>query len=169
MTGTTEKPGSAFGLEAGEGEATWFVGQLATVKMGSDETQGRCAILEFVTPAGGGSPYHVHRNEDESFYVLEGEMTFYVGDAVIEAKEGWFVFGPRNVPHTFVVGPQARPATSCSRNRPASTNSSPRLANPPEARTLPPPPAGPPNSPRSPRSPRKRDRDPRPPWPPTSK
>ena len=80
-------------------------GHLATVMMASDDTQGRCAMLEFVTPAGGGSPYHVHRNEDESFYVLEGEMTFYVGDAVIEAQAGWFAFGPRNVPHTFVVGP----------------------------------------------------------------
>ena len=85
MTGTTERAGSAFGLDAGDGEATWFMGQLATVKMGSDATGGRCALLEFVTPAGGGPPYHVHRDQDESFYVLEGEMTFYVGDAVIQA------------------------------------------------------------------------------------
>ena len=145
MSSTTEKPGSGFWLKAGEGDATWFMGQLATVKMGSDDTQGRCAMLEFVTPAGGGSPYHVHRNEDESFYVLEGEMTFYVGDAVIEAQTGSFAFGPRNVPHTFVVGPHG-PARYLLFTEPGGFEQFvAEVGEPAAARTLPPPPAGPPN------------------------
>jgi quercetin dioxygenase-like cupin family protein len=147
MTGMTEKAGSAFGLEAGGGEATWFFGQLATVKMGSDETRGRCALLEFVTPAGGGSPYHVHRDEDESFYVLEGEITFYVGDAVIQAREGSFVFGPRDVPHTFVVGSET-PARYLLFTEPAGFDRFVAEAGVvAEALTLPPPPDGPPDIP----------------------
>ena len=145
MTTMPEKASSAFGLEAGDGEATWFMGQLATVKMGSDETRGRCALLEFVTPAGGGPPYHVHRHEDESFYVLAGEMTFYVGDAVIQAKEGSFAFGPRNVPHTFVVGSQT-PARYLLFTEPAGFDRFvAEVGVPAEARTLPPPPDGPPD------------------------
>ena len=54
-------------------------------------------------PRGCGSPLHVHHNEDEWFYVIEGELTFWVGGEVIEAPAGSFVYGPRDVPHTFVV------------------------------------------------------------------
>jgi quercetin dioxygenase-like cupin family protein len=143
--GSTDEAGAAFALEDGGGEATWFVGQLATVKMGSDETKGRCALLEFVTPAGGGAPYHVHQNEDESFYVLEGEITFYVGAAVIHATAGSFVFGPRKVPHTFVVGPHG-PARYLLFTEPAGFDRFVAEAGvPAEARTLPPPLDGPPD------------------------
>ncbi len=145
MTGTTEKAGSGFGLDAGDGEATWFMGQLATVKMGNDETRGSCALLEFVTPAGGGPPYHVHRDQDESFYVLEGEMTFYVGDSVIQAKQGSFAFGPRNVPHTFVVGSQA-PARYLLFTEPGGFDQFvAEVGEPAAARTLPPPSDAPPD------------------------
>ena len=51
----------------------------------------------------------MHRREDEWFYVIEGELSFWVGGEVIEAPAGSFVFGPRDVPHTFVVtSPEAR-------------------------------------------------------------
>ena len=50
-----------------------------------------------------GSPLHVHHNEDEWFYVLEGEVTFWFGGKVIVAPAGSFVFGPRDIPHTFIV------------------------------------------------------------------
>jgi hypothetical protein len=46
---------------------------------------------------------HVHRNEDEWFYVTEGELTFWVGGEVIRAPAGAFVYGPRDIPHTFEV------------------------------------------------------------------
>jgi hypothetical protein len=45
----------------------------------------------------------VHHNEDEWFYVTEGELTFWVGGEVITARAGSFVYGPRNIPHTFTV------------------------------------------------------------------
>jgi hypothetical protein len=47
--------------------------------------------------------YHVHHFEDEGFYILEGEMTFYIGDKTIKAQPGAFLFGPKDVPHGFRV------------------------------------------------------------------
>jgi quercetin dioxygenase-like cupin family protein len=93
----------------GEGEARWFLGTLATIKASADTTDGRVAVIEHLAPHGAGSPLHVHHNEDEWFYVTEGELTFWVGGQVIHAPAGSFVYGPRNIPHTFLVSsPQAR-------------------------------------------------------------
>jgi hypothetical protein len=46
---------------------------------------------------------HVHQREDEAWYVLEGHLTFYVADEVLEAGAGSFVFGPMGVAHSFTV------------------------------------------------------------------
>ena len=86
-----------------EGEALWFLGALATVKASAETTGGRVAVIEHLAPRGSGSPLHVHRREDEWFYVIEGELTFWVGGEVIAAPAGSFVYGPRDVPHTFLV------------------------------------------------------------------
>jgi quercetin dioxygenase-like cupin family protein len=90
-------------LGQGEGEARWFLGALATIKSSGETTGGRVAVTENWAPRGHGSPLHVHHNEDEWFYVLSGELTFWVDGRVISATEGSFVFGPRDVPHTFSV------------------------------------------------------------------
>lgn len=90
-------------LRPGEGDARWFIGALGTIKASAETTEGRVAVLEFLWPGGSGSPLHVHRNEDEWFYVIDGEVTFWVGGTVIAAPAGSFVYGPRDIPHTFVV------------------------------------------------------------------
>ncbi|MDX6667782.1 MAG: hypothetical protein QOK04_1162 [Solirubrobacteraceae bacterium] len=90
-------------LRAGGGEALWFLGQLVTIKSSSESTAGRVGVTETLAPRGSGSPLHVHHNEDEWFYVIEGELTFWVGGQVITAPAGSFVYGPREVPHTFIV------------------------------------------------------------------
>jgi len=46
-------------------------------------------------------PLHVHTREDESNYILRGEIIFTVGDETIHAKTGDYVHLPKNVPHTF--------------------------------------------------------------------
>ena len=90
-------------LGPGEGESLWFLGALVTVKSSAETTGGRVAVIEHLAPRGSGSPLHVHHREDEWFYVLEGELTFWVGGVVTVAPAGSFVFGPRDVPHTFLV------------------------------------------------------------------
>lgn len=87
----------------GEGEALWFMGFLATIKSSARTTGGGVAVVEHLGPRGAGSPQHVHSRENEWFYVLEGELTFWVGGEVSVAPAGSFVFGPKGIPHTFMV------------------------------------------------------------------
>lgn len=96
-------------LKQGEGEALWFFGALVIVKASSETTAGRVTVIEHLVPEGSGPPLHVHHREDEWFYVIEGKLTFWVGGTIIEAPAGSFVYGPRDIPHTFTVtSPQAR-------------------------------------------------------------
>lgn len=90
-------------LEPGEGESLWFLGAHVSVKASSETTAGRVDVIEHLAPRGAGSPLHVHTREDEWFYVIEGELTFWVGGRVIEAPPGSFVYGPRDIPHTYTV------------------------------------------------------------------
>jgi mannose-6-phosphate isomerase-like protein (cupin superfamily) len=94
-----------FSLEPGEGEAWWWMGGLATVKATAEQTGGQYTLVEILVPEFPmeESLLHVHHFEDEGFYILEGEMTFYVGDETIKARPGSFLFGPKDVPHAFSV------------------------------------------------------------------
>jgi quercetin dioxygenase-like cupin family protein len=96
-----ERATDGYLLDQDEGEAYWLLGMLQTIKIGRDVTAGRYGLLEIVVPEGVGSPWHVHPEEDEWFYVLEGEMTFWVADTRLSLKAGSFAFGPKGVPHTF--------------------------------------------------------------------
>ena len=90
-------------IPPGEGDAYWFLGALATIKASSESTGGGVAVIEHLAPQGHGSPLHIHTREDEWFYVLEGELTFWVDGQVSVAPAGSFVFGPKGLPHTFIV------------------------------------------------------------------
>lgn len=128
----------------GEGEALWFLGFLVTIKASSETTSGRVSVIEHLGPQGSGSPLHIHHNEDEWFYITEGELTFWVDGNVIDAPAGSFVYGPRGVPHTFTVAsPEARFIVV---TEPAGFEKFVRaLAEPAATLTLPPPPDAPPN------------------------
>jgi mannose-6-phosphate isomerase-like protein (cupin superfamily) len=93
----------AFSLGAGEGEALWWLGSLTTIKATSEQTEGRYSLVEVLEPRGVEAPLHVHHREDEGFWVLEGEVTFRIGEEEIPAGPGSFVFGPRGVPHSYRV------------------------------------------------------------------
>jgi quercetin dioxygenase-like cupin family protein len=127
-----------------EGEARWFLGQLVTIKSSSESTAGRVGVTETLAPRGSGSPLHVHRREDEWFYVIEGELTLWVGGQVIVAPAGSFVYGPREIPHTFTVtSDQARFLLVVE---PAGFESFVRTLSEPAARLeIPPAPTEPPN------------------------
>jgi quercetin dioxygenase-like cupin family protein len=87
-----------------EGEARWWFGALAELKATAADTGGQMTIVEVTEPPGAEAPLHVHYRDDEGFWILEGDVTFEVGDQTIEASAGDYVFGPRGIPHRFTVG-----------------------------------------------------------------
>jgi quercetin dioxygenase-like cupin family protein len=100
---TTEVAPAAVVLASDEGEAVWFADSLLRYKVTGDETHGQLALAEVRAPRGSGSPVHTHRLEDEAWYILEGELTFWLGEEALTAIPGDFVFGPRGVRHRFRV------------------------------------------------------------------
>ena len=101
MIETATKP---YRVASGEGLADvwWKTGRI-TVKVAGAETGNAFSQIEVDDPRGGGTPLHVHHNEDETFYILEGEVTFLVGDERIDVAAGDFLFAPRDIPHAYVV------------------------------------------------------------------
>jgi quercetin dioxygenase-like cupin family protein len=91
-------------VRSGEGEARWWFGALAEIKATAADTGGQMTIVEVTEHPGAEAPLHVHHRDDEGFWILEGEVTFEVGDETIEARGGDYVFGPRHIPHRFTVG-----------------------------------------------------------------
>jgi len=95
----------ATAIRAGEGEARWWFAALAEIKASAADTDGQLTIVEVTEPPGAQAPLHVHHREDEGFWILDGDVTFHVGDVEIEARAGDFAWGPRDVPHRYTVGP----------------------------------------------------------------
>jgi quercetin dioxygenase-like cupin family protein len=92
-------------VSGGEGEALWWGDGLAVIKATAGDTGGQMTILEITEPPGKEAPLHVHHAEDEGFWILDGSATFEVGDQTIEARAGDYVFGPRDIPHRYTIGP----------------------------------------------------------------
>jgi quercetin dioxygenase-like cupin family protein len=94
-----------YALGPEEGEALWGVdGALTTIKASAEQTGGRFSFIEEIGQLSEGTPLHRHREDDETFYVLEGEMTFYLGDShPIPASAGSFVHIPGGAAHAFRV------------------------------------------------------------------
>jgi mannose-6-phosphate isomerase-like protein (cupin superfamily) len=89
---------------SGEGEARWWFANLAEIKLTAEQTGGLLSIIEITEPPNAASPLHVHHREDETFWLLDGDATFEVGDEIIHASAGDVLFGPRDVPHRYTVG-----------------------------------------------------------------
>jgi len=94
----------AMATRRGEGEARWWFGALAEIKVTAEQTGGLLSIIEITEPPNVVGPLHVHHREDEGFWILEGDVTFEVGDTTIAAHAGDFAFGPRGIPHRYTVG-----------------------------------------------------------------
>jgi quercetin dioxygenase-like cupin family protein len=68
-------------------------------------TGGGLGLVDMIeVPAGHMPPLHLHRNEDEGFYVLEGEVSIFLPDRRIDLGPGDFALAPRGVPHAYRVG-----------------------------------------------------------------
>lgn len=94
-------PAQTVCLQPGEGPSFSAVGDVYRFLATGEQTGGAYALCEACVLPGGGPPPHIHHREDESFFILEGEITFLLGDRRVVAKAGSFIQGPRGVPHAF--------------------------------------------------------------------
>ena len=85
----------------GEGRTIAVVGDVYRVLATGDDTNGKYAMWEAIVPPGGGPPPHVHSREEEGFFILDGEITFQIGDKRIVATVGMFANMPVGTPHSF--------------------------------------------------------------------
>lgn len=83
--------------------SVWYNGFLMTFLATAEDTQGNFALIESVGRKGHAPPPHIHHREEESFYVLEGEMAITVGDRTVKATPGTFVVVPRDTVHSFTI------------------------------------------------------------------
>jgi quercetin dioxygenase-like cupin family protein len=82
----------------------WFLRNRVRIHISGLQTDRAFALLESTGPAGDHTPLHVHHLDDEGFYVLEGELTVWVGDEMHVLRAGESILAPRGVPHTVRVG-----------------------------------------------------------------
>ena len=70
-------------------------------KVGTQETAGNLFMIEHRNLKPGGPPLHMHLNQEEWFYVMEGSVDFVVGEKRLTLNPGESILAPRRVPHTF--------------------------------------------------------------------
>ncbi|HQR42084.1 MAG TPA: cupin domain-containing protein [Gemmatales bacterium] len=84
-----------------EGRTVSVVGDVYRFLATGADTNGTYALWDAIIPPGGGPPPHIHSREEEGFYVLEGEITFQIGDQQLVARPGMFANMPIGSLHSF--------------------------------------------------------------------
>lgn len=88
-----------------ERRSRWFLGDLVEVIATGKQTEGRFAFFYAHARPSGQPPLHEHDDDDECFFILEGEVTFWAADFTATLGPGDFILLPRHVPHTYQVSP----------------------------------------------------------------
>ncbi|MGH3889505.1 MAG: cupin domain-containing protein [Pseudonocardiaceae bacterium] len=91
-------------LKPGQGRHIAAMGNIHLNKAEGVDTDGAWALVEQEV-LGANPPLHLHEREDEAFFVLQGRVRVWVGDAEFEGGAGTFVLAPRGVPHTYARQP----------------------------------------------------------------
>jgi quercetin dioxygenase-like cupin family protein len=86
-----------------DAEGNWFFGGQTWIRATAETTGGAFGLIEQTGDPGLGSPYHIHHNEDEEFYIIEGQLRFVSEGKSWVAGPGTFAFLPRDVPHGFEI------------------------------------------------------------------
>jgi quercetin dioxygenase-like cupin family protein len=84
----------------GEGKELTLAGKPLAFLVTGEDSKHTC-MFEWTVPAGFSTGLHVHRVQEETFYVLEGECEWQIGDQLVRAKPGAYVFIPPGVPHNI--------------------------------------------------------------------
>ncbi len=95
------KDGKLIQRKAGAGHTLAFAGDVYTFLATGEETDNKYALIDSTVFPGGGPPPHKHSREVESFYILQGEITFQVAEEVVKASAGDFLQVPIGVVHRF--------------------------------------------------------------------
>jgi quercetin dioxygenase-like cupin family protein len=88
-------------VPAGQGPTVWAAGDVYTIKATGTQTNGGFGLIEATVPAGGGPGPHAHPEQEETFYILDGELEFLDGDHRFTAVAGDFIHIPRGTRHNF--------------------------------------------------------------------
>ncbi|HEX5296455.1 MAG TPA: cupin domain-containing protein [Streptosporangiaceae bacterium] len=124
--------------------AIWFLGALAQVRVSGEQTGGAFALADHLAQRGNASPVHVHDRDDETFFVLDGELRVFAGEEDHLAGPGTVAVLPRRLGHAYVV--ISATARFLTLHTPAGFERfAAEAGEPARALTLPPPPAGPPD------------------------
>jgi len=83
------------------GQKVNVLGIPMVIRIHGRDTGGVVSVVESHDVPGGGPPPHIHRREDETFQILEGEYEWTVGGKKFVAQKGATIFAPRGVPHTY--------------------------------------------------------------------
>lgn len=105
MSTSTKASNDVTATTSDGGEARWWWGNLAILKLTGEHTNGGLTVVEVTMGPERMTPLHVHHREEETFLVLEGQLTFHIGEEEIAAGPGDLVVGPRGLPHRFRAGP----------------------------------------------------------------
>jgi quercetin dioxygenase-like cupin family protein len=81
----------------------WLLDTLVYIRVDGEQSGGAYSLSETWGARGNMPPLHVHHRNDETFYVLEGDVRLFLGDREITLAPGQAAFAPRGVPHTYRV------------------------------------------------------------------
>jgi mannose-6-phosphate isomerase-like protein (cupin superfamily) len=98
-----EGPPNPILLGPDEGDARWWGDSLVIIKATEQDTGRRVSVIYNCAYGGVAAPLHIHHNEGEGFFVINGTLTFWVGGKAMNAVPGSYIYGPPGVPHTFEV------------------------------------------------------------------
>ena len=101
MTMSIDTAVTGFADHARVENSRWYGSAIISLLITGAQTKNTFALLQGGTRSGEEVPFHTHSREDESFYILDGEMTFYIGEQTIHAKTNDFVFLPRKIRHSW--------------------------------------------------------------------
>ena len=96
-----EGDGSVKHVPPGEGKSLWVFGGLVTFYALGEDTGGAFTLFEEETSPQIGALPHLHHEEDQAFYILEGEHEFVCDGQAFATEAGSFVYVPRGVVHSF--------------------------------------------------------------------
>ncbi len=77
-------------------------GDIYTFLATTVETDGAYFMLEGMVPQNAGPPPHIHHDQAETFYIVEGQLEVLMGDEVRDAKAGDFLHVSEGTPHSFI-------------------------------------------------------------------